>query len=69
MCYVFGLLSREGLETMSRAILASDVPRLLQQQKWTKPVRICHGANELIEYFRDLLVVSHGEEAASVLNY
>ena len=23
--------------------------------------------NELIEYFRDLLVVSHGEEAASVL--
>ena len=66
---VFGLLSREGLETMSRAILASDVPRLLQQiaemdQAGKDMPRVL---NELIEYFRDLLVVSHGAEAASVL--
>ena len=66
---VFGLLSREGLETMSSAILASDVPRLLQQiaemdQAGKDMPRVL---NELIEYFRDLLVVSHGAEAASVL--
>jgi DNA polymerase-3 subunit gamma/tau len=54
---------------MSRAILASDVPRLLQQiaemdQAGKDMPRVL---NELIEYFRDLLVVSHGAEAASVL--
>ena len=66
---VFGLVSRQALEQLSGAILGGDVPAIMgligkldDAGKDLQRIVI-----ELLEHFRNLLVVSYGNEAAEAL--
>jgi DNA polymerase-3 subunit gamma/tau len=62
---VFGLVSRQVLDTMARAILAGDLPTLLQQvgELDAAGKDLQRLAQELLEYFRNLLVAASGSLA------
>ena len=66
---VFGLVSRESLETLSTAILKSDVPAILEMiDKFDSAGKdMSRLVFELMEHFRNLLLYHHVEEAMAGL--
>lgn len=66
---VFGLVSRESLEQVSMAILSNDVAKIMSliAQLDQAGKDLSRMVMELLDLYRNLLVVSYGDDAASAL--
>ena len=62
---VFGLVSRKALEELSDALIAGDIPAVLTKVDAIEAAGkdISRLALELLDYFRNLLVIAHAGEA------
>ncbi len=67
---VFSLVSREALEALAAALLRGDVPALLSDLDGMDAAGkdLPRLVLELLDYFRDLLVLLHGDAAAAALD-